>query len=80
MEVLQFMDFWLSFMAVVITFVYLAANDEASKRIIHIVVAMLTTVMAETGATRSSNIVLVIAIRAIGLLAGWLIEFFARYK
>ncbi|GJW72293.1 EGF-like domain-containing protein [Tanacetum coccineum] len=76
----KFMDFWLSFMAVVITFMYLAANDEASKRTIHIVVAMLTTLMAETGATRSSNIVLVIAIGEIGLLAGWLIKVFARYK
>ncbi|PWA97016.1 EGF-like domain-containing protein [Artemisia annua] len=79
-RVLQFMDFWLSFMAVVSTFVYLATIDEASKRTIHTVVAILTALMAETGATRSSNIVLVIAIGAIGLLAGWLIEFFARYK
>ncbi|GJW56380.1 transmembrane protein-related protein [Tanacetum coccineum] len=79
-RVLQFMDFWLSFMAVVSTFVYLAAIDEASKRTIHTVVAILTALMAETGATRSSNIVLVIAIGAIGLLAGWLIEFFSRYK
>nr|GEX12655.1 EGF-like domain-containing protein [Tanacetum cinerariifolium] len=69
----KFMDFWLSFMAVVSTFVYLAANDEASKRTIHIVVAILTTLMAETGATRSSNIVLVIAIRSIRLFVGWLI-------
>ncbi|GJY50641.1 EGF-like domain-containing protein [Tanacetum coccineum] len=76
----KFIDFWLSFMVVVSTFVYLAANDEASKRTIHTVVAILTALMAETGATRSSNIVLVIAIGAIGLLAGWLIEFFARYK
>nr|XP_043622557.1 uncharacterized protein LOC122594150 [Erigeron canadensis] len=79
-HVLQFMDFWLSFMAVVSTFVYLAAINESSKRTIHTVVAILTALMAETGATRSSNIVLVIAIGAIGLLAGWLIEFFTHYK
>ncbi|KAI3681788.1 hypothetical protein L6452_36593 [Arctium lappa] len=79
-HVLQFMDFWLSFMAVVSTFVYLAAIDEASKRTIHTVVAILTALMAETGATRSSNIVLVIAIGSIGLLAGWLIEFFTHYR
>ncbi|KVH89087.1 EGF-like, conserved site-containing protein [Cynara cardunculus var. scolymus] len=47
-----FMDFWLSFMAVVSTFVYLAAIDEPSKRTIHTIVAILTALMAETGATR----------------------------
>lgn len=46
------MDFWLSFMAVVSTFVYLAAIDETSKRTIHTVVAILTALMAETGPTR----------------------------
>ncbi|XP_071696783.1 uncharacterized protein [Rutidosis leptorrhynchoides] len=79
-RILQFMDFWLSFMAVVSTFVYLADIDEASKRTIHTVVAILTALMAETGATRSSNIVLVIVIGAIGLLVGWLIEFFRHYR
>ncbi|KAJ9539325.1 hypothetical protein OSB04_032058 [Centaurea solstitialis] len=79
-HVLQFMDFWLSFMAVVSTFVYLAAIDEPSKRTIHTIVAILTALMAETGATRSSNIVLVIAIGSIGLLVGWLIEFFTHYR
>ncbi|KAI3749519.1 hypothetical protein L2E82_20133 [Cichorium intybus] len=74
------MDFWLSFMAVVSTFVYLAAIDEASKRTIHTIVAILTALMAKTGAIRSSNIVLVIAIGSIALLTGWLIEFFTRYR
>ncbi|KAK3009616.1 hypothetical protein RJ639_013801 [Escallonia herrerae] len=79
-HVLQFMDFWLSFMAVVSTFVYLAAIDEVSKRTIHTVVAILTALMAESGPTRSNNIVLVIAIGALGLLVGWLIEFFTNYR
>ncbi|KAL2892156.1 Transmembrane protein 8B [Bienertia sinuspersici] len=52
-HVLQFMDFWLSFLAVVSTFVYLAAIDEASRRTIHAVVSILTALMAITGATRS---------------------------
>ncbi|KAB1215624.1 hypothetical protein CJ030_MR4G001674 [Morella rubra] len=72
--VLQFMDFWLSFMAVVSTFVYLATIDEVFQRAIHTAVAILTALMAATKATRSSNIVLVIAIGALGLLIGWLIE------
>lgn len=48
----QFMDFWLSFMAVVSTFIYLTTIDEALKRTIHTVVAILTAMMAITKATR----------------------------
>lgn len=78
--VLQFMDFWLSFMAVVSTFVYLADISERSKRAIHTVVAIVTALLAETAPTRSTNIGVVIAIGASGLLIGWLIEFCARYR
>lgn len=46
------MDFWLSFMAVVSTFVYLADIDEASKRTIHTIVAIITALMAAAGPTR----------------------------
>lgn len=74
-HVLQFMDFWLSFMAVVSTFVYMATIDEASKRAIHTSVAILTALLAVIGPTRSSNIVLVIAIGTLGLFIGWLLEF-----
>ncbi|XP_043717415.1 uncharacterized protein LOC122665353 isoform X1 [Telopea speciosissima] len=79
-HVLQFMDFWLSFMAVVSTFVYLAAIDEVSKRTIHTCVTILTALMAETGATRSANIIIVISIGALGLVTGWLIEFSTQYR
>ncbi|KAL9303986.1 hypothetical protein ACSQ67_021249 [Phaseolus vulgaris] len=51
-NVLQFMDFWLSFMAVVSTFVYLASIDEVYKRAIHTAVAILTALLAATKATR----------------------------
>ncbi|OMP00377.1 hypothetical protein COLO4_12736 [Corchorus olitorius] len=78
--VLQFMDFWLSFMAVVSTFVYLTTIDEVFKRTIHTVVAILTALMAITKATRSSNIILVMAIGALGLLVGWLIEISTKYR
>ncbi|XP_028770376.1 uncharacterized protein LOC114727797 isoform X2 [Neltuma alba] len=77
---LQFMDFWLSFMAVVSTFVYLATISEAFKRAIHTGVAILTALMAVTKATRSSNIILVIVIGTLGLLIGWLIELSAKYR
>eukprot|EP00268_Persea_americana_P061866 TRINITY_DN7871_c0_g2_i2.p1 TRINITY_DN7871_c0_g2~~TRINITY_DN7871_c0_g2_i2.p1 ORF type:complete len:197 (-),score=13.93 TRINITY_DN7871_c0_g2_i2:552-1142(-) len=69
------MDFWLSFMAVVSTFIYMATIDEKSKRAIHTVVAILTALMAITNATRSVNIIIIIAIGVLGLLVGWLIEF-----
>lgn len=46
------MDFWLSFMAVVSTFVYLSTIDEVTKRAIHTVVAILTALMAENGPTK----------------------------
>lgn len=48
----QFLDFWLSFMAVVSTFVYLATIDEAFKRAIHTAVAIITALLAITKATR----------------------------
>ncbi|XP_065629926.1 uncharacterized protein LOC136067673 [Quercus suber] len=74
------MDFWLSFMAVVSTFVYLATIDEVFKRAIHTAVAILTALMAKTKATRPSNIIIVIAIGALGLLIGWLIELLTKYR
>ncbi|KAK7295107.1 hypothetical protein RJT34_18011 [Clitoria ternatea] len=79
-NVLQFMDFWLSFMAVISTFVYLATIDEVFKRAIHTAVAILTALMAATKATRSFNVVLVIVIGALGLLIGWLIEISTKYR
>ncbi|GMI98417.1 hypothetical protein like AT2G46060 [Hibiscus trionum] len=78
--VLQFMDFWLSFMAVVTTFVYLTTIDEALKRAIHTAAAIITSLMAVTKATSTSNIFLVLAIGALGLLLGWLIEFSTKYR
>ncbi|KAL6641011.1 hypothetical protein ACP70R_019192 [Stipagrostis hirtigluma subsp. patula] len=74
-HVLQFLDFWLSFMAVVGTFIYMATIEESSKRAMHTAVFILTALLAATGATRSANIGIVIAIGSLGLLMGWLLEF-----
>ncbi|KAK8693540.1 hypothetical protein V6N13_071118 [Hibiscus sabdariffa] len=49
--VLQFMDFWLSFMAVVTTFIYLTIIDEVLKRAIHAAAAIITSLMGVTKAT-----------------------------
>ncbi|CAA0820756.1 transmembrane protein-related [Striga hermonthica] len=79
-RVLQFLDFWLSFMAVVSTFVYLSTISEVSKRTIHTILAIVTALLAETGPTRSKNIGYVLGLGAAGLLVGWLIEFGARNR
>ncbi|XP_012843949.1 PREDICTED: uncharacterized protein LOC105963998 [Erythranthe guttata] len=79
-RVLQFLDFWLSFMAVVSTFVYLSTISEVSKRTIHTVLAIVTALLAETGPTRSKNIGYVMGLGAVGLLVGWLIEFSTRNR
>ncbi|KAL6496799.1 hypothetical protein OROHE_027281 [Orobanche hederae] len=70
-HVLQFLDFWLSFMAVVSTFVYLPTISDVSKRTIHTVLAIITALLAETGPTRSKNIGYVLGLGAAGLLLGW---------
>ncbi|CAL0315060.1 unnamed protein product [Lupinus luteus] len=79
-NVLQFMDFWLSFMAVISTLVYLTTISEVHKRAIHTAVFILTALLAATKATRSSNIVLVIVFGVVGLLIGWLIEMSSKYS
>lgn len=47
----QFVDFWLSFMAVVSTFIYMATIGEASKRTIHASAFIVTAVLAVMNAT-----------------------------
>lgn len=56
----QFLDFWLSFMAVVSTFVYLSTISEVHKRAIHTAVAILTALMAITKATRYFKLINVV--------------------
>ncbi|CAA7390766.1 unnamed protein product [Spirodela intermedia] len=77
-HILQFMDFWLSFMAAVSTFVSLASTGEASKRTIQMCVSIVTALLAATGATSSDigsvNIIIVIAIGTVGLLFGWILK------
>ncbi|CAM0956930.1 unnamed protein product [Alopecurus aequalis] len=74
-HVLQFLDFWLSFMAVIGTFIYMATIKESLKRAMHTAVFILTAILAATGATRSANIGIVVAIGSLGLLIGWILEF-----
>lgn len=46
------MDFWLSFLAVVSTFIYLTTISETAKRTIHTLAAIITALLAISGATR----------------------------
>ncbi|XP_060674516.1 uncharacterized protein LOC107429859 [Ziziphus jujuba] len=73
-HILQFMDFWLSFLAVMSTFVYLCNVSEAAKRTMHTIASISSALLALTGATRSSNIPIVLSMGAAGLLIGWLTE------
>ncbi|KAM4086757.1 hypothetical protein ACJW30_10G126200 [Castanea mollissima] len=79
-SVLQFMDFWLSFLAVVSTFVYLTIFSETAKRTIHTAAAIITALIAESGATRSNNIIIVLSIGALAFLVGWLIQLCTQCK
>lgn len=58
------MDFWLSFMAVASTFIYLTTISESSKRTILTAVWILTALMAATGATRYNDLSLLISFAA----------------
>ncbi|XVF52935.1 hypothetical protein PTKIN_Ptkin05aG0057900 [Pterospermum kingtungense] len=75
-SVLQFMDFWLSFMAVVSVFVYLVIISEAAKRTVHTIVAITTALIAASNPTRAINIVLVVAATFLALLVGCLQEYY----
>jgi hypothetical protein len=46
------MDFWLSFMAVVATFIYMSAMDEKTKLAVHASVSIITALIAVNGPTR----------------------------
>ncbi|XP_021754198.1 uncharacterized protein LOC110719550 isoform X1 [Chenopodium quinoa] len=71
---LQFMDFWLSFVAVISTFIYMVSVSEALKRGILSVVWILIALMALSDATSSRNIKFVIIIGVACLLITWLVE------
>eukprot|EP01018_Ginkgo_biloba_P023341 Gb_01158 [translate_table: standard] len=61
-----FMDFWLSSMAVVATFIYMVAVDENTKVAIYIGVAIITSLIATSGPTRTISIILVAMKREYG--------------
>ncbi|XP_021725472.1 uncharacterized protein LOC110692735 [Chenopodium quinoa] len=75
---LQFMDFWLSFVAVISTFIYMVSASEAMKRGILSVVWILTALMALSDATSSRNIMFVIIIGLACLLIALLVESSAK--
>lgn len=48
----QFLDFWLSFLSVVATFIHMAAFLGSSKAAMHVGGAIFTAVIAKENATR----------------------------
>ncbi|XP_059658383.1 uncharacterized protein LOC132304660 [Cornus florida] len=79
-QVLQFTDFWISFLAVVSTFLYLPTIGNIAKWTILSIAGMITAFMAAVEPTRSINIVIVLALGALVLVVGWLIEFFGTIE
>ncbi|XWS49975.1 hypothetical protein CRYUN_Cryun12cG0048600 [Craigia yunnanensis] len=78
-SVLQFMDFWLSFMAAVSVFVYLVIISEAAKRTVHTIVAITTALLAASDPNRATNIVLVVAAAFLALLVGCVQEYYIKH-
>ncbi|CDP12049.1 unnamed protein product [Coffea canephora] len=85
-QVLQFMDSWLSFMAVVSTFIYLTFINEGLRRTTHTISSISNIFLPSPSKIipselcRSRNIPLVLAIGALGLLFAWLMKLFSAFK
>lgn len=71
---LQFLDFWLSFLSVVATFIHMAAFLGSSKAAMHVGGAIFTAVIAKENATSAANVIIVMCIGAAGLLLGFALE------
>lgn len=78
-SVLQFLDFWLSFMAVGSTFIYLTTTSENTKKFFLTGFSILTALLAVNGATNSANIIAIMSIGAVFLLFGWLMECLPKF-
>ncbi|CAI9094119.1 OLC1v1029804C4 [Oldenlandia corymbosa var. corymbosa] len=79
-HVLQFMDFWLSFVAVLTTFLYLAFVSEVVRRPIHTLSFIVTALLSLNGVTNYKNIPLVVALGAFVMLCAWSLEVFGSCR
>lgn len=72
---LQFADFFLSFMAVVITFLFVAAPQPGPKMTAVVCFTIVDAVIARDRATSGSNIWIVAFLGVLGLSMAWSLEF-----
>ncbi|CAL1375286.1 unnamed protein product [Linum trigynum] len=78
-NVLQFLDFWLSFMAIISTFLYIPTIADPVRGSIRVIAAIITATLTVIGPTRSVNVAATFALGALCLLLGWLIQYFTDH-
>ncbi|KAL3691250.1 hypothetical protein R1sor_004901 [Riccia sorocarpa] len=71
---LQFLDFWLSFLAIIMTCLYMAGFIGPKQGMMHIGMAVLTATIAQRNATSVWNVLVVVVLGLTALLLGWSLE------
>ncbi|CAI0417201.1 unnamed protein product, partial [Linum tenue] len=78
-NVLQFLDFWLSFMAIITTFLFIPTIADPVRGSIRVIAVIITATLTVIGPTRSVNVAATFALGALCLLLGWLIQYFTDH-
>ncbi|CAK9210599.1 unnamed protein product [Sphagnum troendelagicum] len=73
-DTLQFLDFWLSFLAVVMTCVYIASFAHSIKGAFQMGATIIAAAFTKENATSAWNVLLVVLIGMAGLVIGWAME------
>ncbi|KAG0588436.1 hypothetical protein KC19_2G242600 [Ceratodon purpureus] len=73
-DTLQFLDFWLAFLVIVVTCVYVASLKQEIKAVAHVGTAIITAAITKENATSAWNILVVGLMGLAGLLLGWALE------
>ncbi|BBN13415.1 hypothetical protein MPTK1_6g03270 [Marchantia polymorpha subsp. ruderalis] len=71
---LQFLDFWLSFLVIIMTCLYMAGFVGPKQGMMHIGCAVLTATIAQRNATSGWNVLVVVVMGVSALLLGWALE------
>ncbi|KAL2622676.1 hypothetical protein R1flu_002881 [Riccia fluitans] len=71
---LQFLDFWLSFLAIIMTCLYMAGFVGPKQGMMHIGMAVLTATISQRNATSGWNVLVVVVLGIGALLLGWGLE------
>ncbi|CAM6128926.1 unnamed protein product [Calypogeia fissa] len=71
---LQFLDFWLSFVAIIMTCLLMAGFYGPTKAMLHIGCSVLTAAVARENATSGWSVLVVVLISSTGLFLGWGLE------